>query len=52
MCGFIGCVHEKPQVYQDAEKQLFQNMNNIITRRVPTMMAIILTVMFNLAFAD
>ena len=35
MCGFIGCVHEKPQVYQDAEKQLFQNMNNIITHRGP-----------------
>ena len=35
MCGFIGCVHEKPQVYQEAEKQLFQNMNNIITHRGP-----------------
>ena len=35
MCGFIGCVHETPQVYQESEKQLFQNMNNIITHRGP-----------------
>ena len=35
MCGFIGCMHEKPQVYQEAEKQLFQNMNNILTHRGP-----------------
>ncbi|NMD72148.1 asparagine synthase (glutamine-hydrolyzing) [Bacillus sp. DNRA2] len=35
MCGFIGCVHEKTQDYRDDQKQLFQNMNNIITHRGP-----------------
>jgi asparagine synthase (glutamine-hydrolysing) len=35
MCGFIGCVHEKTQEYRDEQKQLFQNMNNIITHRGP-----------------
>ncbi|WP_147532688.1 asparagine synthase (glutamine-hydrolyzing) [Bacillus marasmi] len=35
MCGFIGCVHEKTQEYRDDQKQLFQNMNNIITHRGP-----------------
>jgi asparagine synthase (glutamine-hydrolysing) len=35
MCGFIGCVHDKPQEYRDDQKQLFKNMNNIITHRGP-----------------
>lgn len=35
MCGFIGCVHEKTQEYREDQKQLFQNMNNIITHRGP-----------------
>ncbi|WP_066366787.1 asparagine synthase (glutamine-hydrolyzing) [Neobacillus fumarioli] len=35
MCGFIGCVHEKPQDYREDQKQLFKNMNNIITHRGP-----------------
>ncbi|OCA91450.1 asparagine synthase (glutamine-hydrolyzing) [Bacillus sp. FJAT-27225] len=35
MCGFIGCVHEQPQNYSNEEKQLFKNMNNIITHRGP-----------------
>ena len=52
MCGFIGCVHEKPQVYQEAEKQLFQNMNNIITHRGPDDDGYYMDVMFNLVFAD
>ena len=35
MCGFIGCVHEQTQVYQEGDKHLFQNMNNLITHRGP-----------------
>ncbi|MDZ5472602.1 asparagine synthase (glutamine-hydrolyzing) [Bacillus sp. 31A1R] len=35
MCGFIGCVHEKPQNFRDEQKQLFSNMNDIITHRGP-----------------
>ncbi len=35
MCGFIGCVHEKAQNFQDTEKQLFKQMNNLITHRGP-----------------
>ena len=35
MCGFIGCVHEKAQQYTESDKQLFQNMNNLITHRGP-----------------
>ncbi|WP_043934040.1 asparagine synthase (glutamine-hydrolyzing) [Bacillus sp. EB01] len=35
MCGFIGCVHEKPQSYSGEDKQLFKNMNDIITHRGP-----------------
>lgn len=35
MCGFIGCVHEKTQEYRDEQKQLFTNMNNVITHRGP-----------------
>ncbi|PLR79441.1 asparagine synthase (glutamine-hydrolyzing) [Bacillus sp. V3-13] len=35
MCGFIGCVHEKAQAFQDDQKQQFKNMNNIITHRGP-----------------
>lgn len=35
MCGFIGCVHDKPQDYRDDQKQLFKNMNDIITHRGP-----------------
>ncbi|WP_026584443.1 asparagine synthase (glutamine-hydrolyzing) [Bacillus sp. J33] len=35
MCGFIGCVHDKAQNYRDADKEQFQNMNDIITHRGP-----------------
>jgi asparagine synthase (glutamine-hydrolysing) len=35
MCGFIGCVHEKEQNYREEQKQLFKNMNDIITHRGP-----------------
>ncbi|MDQ0413081.1 asparagine synthase (glutamine-hydrolyzing) [Mesobacillus stamsii] len=35
MCGFIGCVHEKAQEYSSEDKQLFKNMNDIITHRGP-----------------
>jgi asparagine synthase (glutamine-hydrolysing) len=35
MCGFIGCVHDKEQNYRDEQKQLFKNMNDIITHRGP-----------------
>lgn len=35
MCGFIGCVHENAQEYSNEQKQLFKNMNNIITHRGP-----------------
>ncbi|PLR98224.1 asparagine synthase (glutamine-hydrolyzing) [Bacillus sp. T33-2] len=35
MCGFIGCVHEKAQEYSSEQKQLFKNMNDIITHRGP-----------------
>lgn len=35
MCGFIGCVHEKAQIFKETDKQLFQNMNNLITHRGP-----------------
>lgn len=35
MCGFIGCVHDKTQNYQEEQKQLFKNMNDIITHRGP-----------------
>lgn len=35
MCGFIGCVHDKTQNYTDEQKQLFKNMNDVITHRGP-----------------
>ena len=35
MCGFIGCVHEKTQNLSREQKQLFKNMNDIITHRGP-----------------
>ena len=35
MSGFIGCVHENTPIFQEAEKQLFKNMNNMITHRGP-----------------
>ncbi|MCM3569679.1 asparagine synthase (glutamine-hydrolyzing) [Neobacillus mesonae] len=35
MCGFIGCVHDKVQNYTEDQKQLFKNMNDIITHRGP-----------------
>ncbi|MDR7000479.1 asparagine synthase (glutamine-hydrolyzing) [Neobacillus niacini] len=35
MCGFIGCVHDQPKVYQDDQKQQFKTMNDIITHRGP-----------------
>jgi asparagine synthase (glutamine-hydrolysing) len=35
MCGFIGCVHENAQEYSSAQKELFKNMNDIITHRGP-----------------
>ncbi|MGG5252619.1 asparagine synthase (glutamine-hydrolyzing) [Neobacillus sp. SM06] len=35
MCGFIGCVHDKTQIYTDEQKQLFKNMNDLITHRGP-----------------
>jgi asparagine synthase (glutamine-hydrolysing) len=35
MCGFIGCVHEHAQQFRDDEKQIFKNMNDVITHRGP-----------------
>lgn len=35
MCGFIGCVHDKSQVFSDGQKQQFENMNTVITHRGP-----------------
>ncbi|WP_462411250.1 asparagine synthase (glutamine-hydrolyzing) [Neobacillus sp. Marseille-QA0830] len=35
MCGFIGCVHDKPQSYNDEQIEHFKNMNDIITHRGP-----------------
>jgi asparagine synthase (glutamine-hydrolysing) len=35
MCGFIGCVHDKTQNYNEEQKQQFKNMNDIITHRGP-----------------
>jgi asparagine synthase (glutamine-hydrolysing) len=35
MCGFIGCVHDKTQNFQEADIQLFKEMNSIITHRGP-----------------
>lgn len=35
MCGFIGCVHDKAQIYRDEQKEQFKNMNDIITHRGP-----------------
>jgi len=35
MCGFIGCVHDKTQNYSEEQKQLFKNMNDLITHRGP-----------------
>ncbi|WP_066057547.1 asparagine synthase (glutamine-hydrolyzing) [Robertmurraya korlensis] len=35
MCGFIGCVHDKSQVFSDGQKQQFENMNTLITHRGP-----------------
>ncbi|WP_442595617.1 asparagine synthase (glutamine-hydrolyzing) [Neobacillus sp. D3-1R] len=35
MCGFIGCVHDQAQQFRDEDKQLFKNMNNVITHRGP-----------------
>jgi asparagine synthase (glutamine-hydrolysing) len=35
MCGFIGCVHDESVELRDTDKQLFKNMNDIITHRGP-----------------
>jgi asparagine synthase (glutamine-hydrolysing) len=35
MCGFIGCVHDKSQMFSDGQKQQFENMNKVITHRGP-----------------
>ncbi|WP_053360353.1 asparagine synthase (glutamine-hydrolyzing) [Bacillus sp. FJAT-27251] len=35
MCGFIGCVHDNAQEYSSTQKELFKNMNDIITHRGP-----------------
>jgi asparagine synthase (glutamine-hydrolysing) len=35
MCGFIGCIHDQAQEYRDVDKQLFKNMNDVITHRGP-----------------
>ena len=35
MSGFIGCVHENTPIFQEDEKQLFKNMNNMISHRGP-----------------
>lgn len=35
MCGFIGCIHDHAQEYRDVDKQLFKNMNDVITHRGP-----------------
>lgn len=35
MCGFIGCVHDKVQNYQEDQKQQFKNMNDLISHRGP-----------------
>ncbi|PKR84369.1 asparagine synthase (glutamine-hydrolyzing) [Heyndrickxia camelliae] len=35
MCGFIGCVHDRSIELRDEDKQLFKNMNDIITHRGP-----------------
>ncbi|RLQ97862.1 asparagine synthase (glutamine-hydrolyzing) [Falsibacillus albus] len=35
MCGFIGCVHDQAVELSEKDRQLFENMNNIITHRGP-----------------
>ena len=35
MCGFIGCVHEKVQSFQETDKRIFKQMNDLITHRGP-----------------
>lgn len=35
MCGFIGCVHKEKQNFQEENRQVFQNMNRLITHRGP-----------------
>jgi asparagine synthase (glutamine-hydrolysing) len=35
MCGFIGCIHDKAVELTNNDKQLFKNMNDIITHRGP-----------------
>ncbi|WP_400242882.1 asparagine synthase (glutamine-hydrolyzing) [Niallia sp. JL1B1071] len=35
MCGFVGCVHEKAQNFQEEQKELFAGMNRVITHRGP-----------------
>jgi len=35
MCGFVGCVHDKAQNFQEAQKEQFAKMNRIITHRGP-----------------
>jgi asparagine synthase (glutamine-hydrolysing) len=35
MCGFIGCIHDQAHEYRDVDKQLFKNMNDVITHRGP-----------------
>ncbi|HWJ78332.1 MAG TPA: asparagine synthase (glutamine-hydrolyzing) [Niallia sp.] len=35
MCGFVGCIHEKAQNFQEKDKELFAEMNRVITHRGP-----------------
>ncbi|HLO12599.1 MAG TPA: asparagine synthase (glutamine-hydrolyzing) [Pseudoneobacillus sp.] len=35
MCGFIGCIHDQAQQFREEDKQVFKNMNDIITHRGP-----------------
>ncbi|OJH17328.1 asparagine synthase (glutamine-hydrolyzing) [Bacillus obstructivus] len=35
MCGFVGCIHDREIGLRDSDRQLFKNMNDIITHRGP-----------------
>ncbi|MBL5893147.1 asparagine synthase (glutamine-hydrolyzing) [Heyndrickxia sporothermodurans] len=35
MCGFVGCIHDNEVGLRETDRQLFKNMNDIITHRGP-----------------
>lgn len=52
MCGFVGCIHDNEVGLRETDRQLFKNMNDIITHRGPDDEGFLKMSIFNLVSAD